>query len=491
MNVICLLCDSLNRHFLSSYGDGIAETPNIDRLAAGSMVFEKHFSGSLPTMPTRRELWTGNYELLRRPWGALEPWDVELPELLNDAGILTMLITDSYHLFERGSGNYHCRFEGWELFRGFENDPWVTDPSPMPEHTGRLVERYARSMSRMTDEEELPPAKTLRCVDRWLRANYTHERFFLMIDEFAPHEPFNAPEYLVNKYDPDWDGPLLFWPVYGKDLHPEKELKRLRAQYAAHLELIDKYLGRVFETMDDLGLWENTAFILMTDHGHFLGEHGYTGKPKCPQFDTISHIPLMIYHPELKDTPGRTKELSANIDINPTILDLFGLKPRTEIHGRSLLPLMKGGEKSVRDSTLYGYFGRSVNVTDGSMTYFRAPTEGDHDLYIYSLGWEFGKSFMQDITAAMKNGAMTVDRYMKDVDMPVARVAVSHGKLNDGVYEHHNHLYDIDSDPGQEKNLAGSDGGDGSVAEKRMESLLRDVLVRVDAPEEQISRLGL
>ncbi len=488
MNVICLLCDSLNRHFLNAYDYGIAETPNIDRLAQKSFVFDKHFSGSLPTMPTRRELWTGNYEFLWRPWGALEPWDSELPEMLNRAGVLTMLITDSYHLFERGSGNYHCKFEGWELFRGFENDPWVTDPVDTPEHAGRLVDRYARNMSRMNDEEELPPSKTLRCVERWLQKNYTHDQFFLMIDEFAPHEPFNAPEYLVRKYDSEWSGPLLFWPAYGKDLHTEPELRKLRAQYAAHIELIDKYLGRVFETMDDLGLWENTAFILMTDHGHFLGEHGFTGKPKCPQYDTIAHIPCMICHPHLEPNTGSVPErigaLSANIDINPTILDLFGLKPEAPIHGRSLLPLISGEARSVRDWTLYGYYGRSIDITDGKYTYFRAPVTGDHELYMYSLGWEFGKNFMIDITEAMKSGAMSVDRYMKNVEMPVARVPVSHEKFNDGVFENYNHLYDIDADPEQNHNLSGDD------SEKTMSAMLSDALESVDCPEEHYKRLG-
>ena len=67
MRVICLLCDSLNRHFLSMYGYDLAETPNLDWFAKKAFTFDRHFSGSVPTMPTRRELWTGNYEFLWRP----------------------------------------------------------------------------------------------------------------------------------------------------------------------------------------------------------------------------------------------------------------------------------------------------------------------------------------------------------------------------------------------------------------------------------------
>lgn len=398
-----------------------------------------------------------------------------------------MLITDSYHLFEQGSGNYHFHFEGWEFFRGFENDPWVTAPTPMPEHRGTLMERYARNMSRMGEEELLPPVKTLRCVERWLQKNYSQERFFLMIDEFAPHEPFNAPEYLVRKYDPDWHGPLLFWPKYGKDLFDEAELAHLRAQYAAHVELIDKYLGRVFETMEDLGLWKNTAFILMTDHGHFLGDHGFTGKPQCPQYDALAHIPLVIRLPG--EEGGRVMALSANIDLYPTILDLFDITLDHEVHGRSLLPLMKGSAESVRDWTLYGYFGRFVNITDGRHTYFRAPsaTEASREanLRVYSLRWEFGKGFTPHILDQMGKGLLQMGKFMPRVDYPVGRVPVSHEQYTKNAWENHNHLYDIDRDAGQTANLAGTKAEDPFVG------LLRDALEAVGSPPEQAARLGL
>lgn len=483
MNVICLMCDSLNRHFLDAYGSKIADTPSIDWLAKQSYVFEKHFSGSLPTMPTRRELWTGNYEFLWRPWGALEPWDDELPLKVKNAGVLPALITDSYHLFEQGSGNYHFNFEGWEFFRGFENDPWVTDPTPMPEHRGNMKNRYARNMRRMTEEQQLPPAMTLRAVERWLQRNYTHEKFFLMIDEFGPHEPFNAPEYLVRKYDPDWTGPLLFWPDYGKDLFDEAEISHLRAQYAAHVELIDKYLGRVFETMTELGMWENTAFILMTDHGHYLGEHGFTGKPPCPQYDVLAHIPLMVRLPE---TPGgRISSVTANVDLYPTILDLLDVPLEHEIHGRSLVPVMSGTRDSVRDWTIYGYYGKFVNITDGTYTYFRAPKAEDGELCLYSLRWEFGQGYTPHILEQLSKGLIELGPFMPNVPYPVGRIPISDDRFTKIGWENYDHLYEIDADPEQAANIIGSE------AAKPYPDLLRSALESVGSPPEQARRLGL
>ncbi|MBN1558498.1 MAG: sulfatase-like hydrolase/transferase [Lentisphaerae bacterium] len=481
MKVICLLCDSLNRHFLSAYGQGVAETPNLDWLAQRAWVFDRHFSGSLPTMPTRREVWTGNYEFLWRSWGALEPWDRDLPGLLAEHGILTMLITDSYHLFENGSGNYHINFDGWEFFRGFENDPWVTEPTPMPAHKGNLNPRYARNMRRMQQEEDLPPAKTLRCVERWLQKNYMHEQFFLMIDEFAPHEPFNTPDYLVRKYDPDYQGPLLFWPDYGKHVHTEREVRHLRAAYAAHVELIDKYLGRVFETMSDLDMWQDTAFILMTDHGHFLGEHGMTGKPSCPPYNTLVHIPFMLALPG--GGGGRHVDaLSGNVDVFATVLDLFGLQSPAPVHSRSLLPLVRGGSAAVRDWSLYGYFGRGVGYVDNAHTYIKGIERPGAALNLYSLGWNFGRyaGRMPPLTDALEVG-----RFMRDVPVPVGRLPLDAPEASIEQYDGGDHLYDLNRDPEQQHNLAG--GAD----EAPYREALCKALAEVDCPAELYTRLGL
>lgn len=129
MNTIFIILDSLNRNYLSCYGNDWVETPNLDRIAQKSYIFDKHFAGSMPTMPARREMWTGRKDFLRRPWGSLEPYDKPLPKVAKENGATTMLVTDSYHLFEGGGRNYHTDFDGWEFFRGHETDPWVTAPT--------------------------------------------------------------------------------------------------------------------------------------------------------------------------------------------------------------------------------------------------------------------------------------------------------------------------------------------------------------------------
>ena len=165
MNVICILLDSLNRHFLPAYGNDWVRTPNLDAFARRSVLFTQNYIGSAPCMPARRDLWTGDWEFLWRPWGPLEPSDNPLPKLLQQAGVTTQLITDHYHLFERGGENYHVDFEGWWFIRGHENDPWITEPVPQPTHRGaRNLGRYGRNMSRLRHEADFFSPHTLQAA---------------------------------------------------------------------------------------------------------------------------------------------------------------------------------------------------------------------------------------------------------------------------------------------------------------------------------------
>ena len=85
MKTIFILCDTLNRRMLSAYGAGedAAITPNIDRLARQSVVFDSHWCGSAPCMPARRDIMTGRLNFLEKPWGAMEPFDQSLQSILS------------------------------------------------------------------------------------------------------------------------------------------------------------------------------------------------------------------------------------------------------------------------------------------------------------------------------------------------------------------------------------------------------------------------
>ncbi|MBI3986956.1 MAG: sulfatase-like hydrolase/transferase [Lentisphaerae bacterium] len=490
MNVICILMDSLNRHFLPTYGNTWVQAPNLERLARRAVIFDRAFIGSMPCMPARRDLWTGNQEFLWRPWGSLEPWDRPLPRTLKEAGVFTGLVTDHYHFWESGGENYHTTFNTIEFIRGHENDPWAGGPlPPMDAGKGVTLANYWRNQTRFTREEDWMSPRTFRAATDWLADNArAHERFFLMIDEFDPHEPFDGPEALWRQYDPDWRGPTQFhWPKYGRNDYTEAEARHLRARYAAKVTLADRSLGRLLDRMDADNLWENTAVILMTDHGHFLGDHGWWGKPGCPQYRTIANVPLMISVPGCRATP-RTAALATHVDIHATILDCFGVRPADPIDGVSLLPVLKGERETVRADALFGLWGHWVHWTDGRRVYMRAPVRPDNQpLCFYTNRWSTAPWWR----LPPPGDRTTFGRFMPRVAMPLCRHPVREEesqRLGNIVMDEARKgslLFDWAEDPEEQNNLSGT------PQETECLAALARLMETQTAPPEQFERLGI
>jgi arylsulfatase A-like enzyme len=122
MNLVFVTLDSLNRHFLTAYGNPTVRTPNLTDFANRACVFDNHYVGSVPCMPARREMWPGTQEMWWRWWGPLEPWDLTVPYVARQAGVdNSMLLTDHYHSFEWGSHGYHEDFSGCQFIRSLRN----------------------------------------------------------------------------------------------------------------------------------------------------------------------------------------------------------------------------------------------------------------------------------------------------------------------------------------------------------------------------------
>ncbi|MBI2302135.1 MAG: sulfatase-like hydrolase/transferase [Armatimonadetes bacterium] len=493
MRLVCVLLDTLRRDICPSYGPTIVpdvQTPNLDALDERSAQFQSHYVTCSPCMPARRNLWTGQCEFLWRPWGSLEPWDRPLPRVLKQAGVTTQLITDHYHLFERGGENYHIDFDGWELIRGHENDPWITAPPadiyPEPTVLGHMAARYRRNMETMTSEERYRAPRTFIAAADWLAANRKNDDFFLLIDEFDPHEPFHSPPSYRRLYHDDT--PDVAWPPYGRVERfglTDEVLDRYRAAYASQVTCTDRWLGHLFDTMDRLGMWDDTAVIVMTDHGYFFGDHGWSGKPGCPWYNAIAHIPMWVYLP---GEPARqVSQVSQNHDIYATILDWFGVEPAEWSHSRSLLPLARGGTGAVRDLALYGWFGMGVNVTDGRETYLcQSVNEGNTPLAMYSQRWSTAPWWQVPEPDAQCVVQPSLDRpelvwMRRELSVEDQRPLTQSASGG----HHPSQLFDLRDDPGQLRPVT----DEARIREWRAK--LKRRMEEFQAPEEQYARLGL
>ena len=513
-NLVVLLLDSLNRHMLGSYGGTEFETPNLDRFARERAVqFTAHVTGSLPCMPARHDILCGALDFLWRPWGSIELWEEPITAHLRRAGVTTMLVSDHPHLFETGGENYHTGFSAWDYVRGHEGDPWRTyrDPShigapALPARTGDWYWRdrlgldvgerpYDKSRTFFRDEAEFPGPRTMRAAADWLRAGAPEAQpFMLFVDEFDPHEPFDTPEPWSGRYDPDWEGDLLIWPPYdvgavAQGRLDEREGRHIRANYGAKLSMIDHWVGRVFAALDERDLWRSTAVIVCTDHGHYLGEKDIWGKPGVIQYEPLGHIPLLVHWPGVAG--GATcGALTTNVDIFATIADVFGVRPGSATHGTSLVPLLTGESGRVREWAIGGVFGNWVQVTDGYRKYARGPMGQNFPLSMWSNRWStMPVHGLEDASALPKPDRRARLDFMPGAQVPVIRQPFAPGDrlpfwVGDQAVDAH-FLFDLVEDPAEDYNLTGT------MAEGDMVELLREALRAVEAPAEQLERLGV
>ena len=357
MNLILIVCDTLRRDFLGCYGNDWISTPHIDRFAAQSVVFDRAYAGSFPTVPNRHDLFTGRYTFIDSQWQPLGRDEVVLAAELGKVGVTSMMVIDEPHIVE--NGYYYDRgFTGWEWIRGQESDRWQTSPAhpPMPCDPAKLrspqtlVTTHQRNTFGRRSEEDTFVARTMAASCRWLERNWReHDRFFLYVDTFDPHEPWDAPQWYVDRYDPGYQGNEVTYPIYGPcDYLTPAELQHARALYAAEVTLVDRWVGRLLEKIEDMGLLQSSLVVLTTDHGFLHGEHGLIGKSHItpewsryvPLYEEIAHIPLIIHYPGC--TPRREGAIAQPADIMPTFLEIAGAPDTGTMHGRSLWPLLQG-----------------------------------------------------------------------------------------------------------------------------------------------------
>ena len=186
MKAIMVMFDSLNRHMLAPYGCDWTHTPNFQRLAQQTVVFDRNYICSMPCMPARRDLHTGRPGFLHRGWGPLEPFDDSMPAILKDNDVHSHLVTDHYHYFECGGANYHTQYATWEFVRGQEGDPWKGRPDldlsgPDPDYAGQWQRQDIVNRLYMPDEARHYQTRTFDRGLEFLDDNHSTDDWFLQI----------------------------------------------------------------------------------------------------------------------------------------------------------------------------------------------------------------------------------------------------------------------------------------------------------------------
>jgi arylsulfatase A-like enzyme len=206
---------------------------------------------------------------------------------------------------------------------------------------------------------------------RWLERHYK-EDFFLYVDTWDPHEPWDAPDYYTEPYWPGYDGEVVQPPYCNWQDAPgftEKLVDKAHATYMGEITMVDAWVGHLLRRVEDMGLMDKTAIIFTSDHGFYFGEHGgrfgkmtHDKRPDgsvyvhgdedaswahSPLYEELVRIPLIAYVPGAR--PGDRRQLTSVVDVMPTVLDITGQDIPDWVEGRSLMPMIGDSSVAGRD----------------------------------------------------------------------------------------------------------------------------------------------
>jgi len=401
-NFILIVLDSFRQDHVSFYNkgkpvfDGVeaCKTPNIDRFAKESIVFTNAYPCGLPTIPVRTELLTGQFTLPYRPWRPLQPYplDITASDILSREGFVCGLITDTYHLFKPDM-NFHRGFHAFRWIRGQEYDAYMSSPPRRrvddyvnrnyTDRWRRLVARYLANTDDFKEEKDYFPAKVFSEAAEWLEKNRVHERVFLWVDSFDPHEPWDPPARFDTYTDPGYSGPRLILPMGGpvSAWASEEEIRYIRGLYAGEASFVDHCLGLFLKRLKELGYLEDSLIIITADHGHPLADHGKFLKGPDRMHSELLRVPFIVYYPGCEHRV--VDALIQFPDVLPTALELLGLGGNAKcMQGRSFTGVLTGEVEEHRRYVIMGYHeGEDRCIRSKEWSYVHRPEGEPDELY--------------------------------------------------------------------------------------------------------------
>ena len=360
-NVLFIAVDDLACS-LGCYGDLVAKTPNIDRLAASGVCFQRAYNQLPLCNPTRASVMTG----LRPDQIKVYDLDRHFREEVPDVVTLSQHFAKAGYFAGRAGKIYHYNVPASIGTDGFDDPPsWQRTINPKgrdkaDEHLIFNAEPHRKISGALswlaaegTDEEQTDGMIATAAIRMLEEKN--GEPFFIAAGFFRPHTPYVAPkkyfdlyplDQLRLPYAPDGDRddiPVAAFahnnpvPNYGLD---ELTCRKALQAYYACVSFVDAQVGRMLDALDRLELTDNTIVVFWSDHGYHLGEHDGVWQ-KRTLFEQASRAPLIIRAPGAKGNGTPCRRIVEFVDIYPTVADAAGLEIPKHVAGRSLNPLLQ------------------------------------------------------------------------------------------------------------------------------------------------------
>jgi arylsulfatase A-like enzyme len=341
-------------------------TPHLDRFAAESAVFDDAYAEGLPTLPARRVIMTGRpiVPFAYRPqksdgvqlhgWHPLFDEDVTLAEHLRAHDYVGAFFNDVYHMMKPGK-NFHRGFDCWHWIRGQEGDPYaLPDARRVRKELARAahgvrpgprawVIQHLMNRRQWKSDADTSVAQVMRAAADWLRDYTLKNPFYLHVECFDPHEPWDPPLAYARKYDPTFDSFDGLIPPSTTDAMTPRQVKNVLTAYAGEVTLVDRWVGHLLDTLRATGHDRDTLVVFTSDHGCMLGEQGDLHKGQDRLRNQCTRVPLILRHPKRFGAGRRVKGFVQHQDIMPTALALLGAAKCPRCLGRNVWPMVRGG----------------------------------------------------------------------------------------------------------------------------------------------------
>lgn len=382
LNFVFLLIDDLGWTDFGCYGSPLYETPNIDKLAAGGMRFTQAYSACTVCSPSRAAVMTGKYPARLRitdfipghryPYKKLRPpeWTQHLPleeltlaEALKEAGYATAAV-GKWHLGEK---DFYPEKQGFDLNLGgcgLGAPPSYFAPYRIP------------TLQEGPEGEYLTDRLFAGAAD-FIERNRSRP-FFLYFPNYAVHAPRQAKQELIAKYE----------------RKIQEGMRHKNATYAAMIESLDQGVGKLVETLQRTGLWDRTVFIVTSDNGGpFAATSNFPLRSeKGSAYEGGVRVPLIVRWPGVTKRGSTCHTPVIGIDFYPTLLEMAGVKPRANVDGVSIVPLLRGAASLRREAIFWHY----PHYHAGSATPYSAIRSGDFRLVEFQ---EDGRTELYDLAS--------------------------------------------------------------------------------------------
>jgi iduronate 2-sulfatase len=468
-NVLLICVDDL-KPLLGCYGEKRVHTPNIDRLAKRSVLFERAYCNQAVCAPSRNALLTGVrpttmgiYDLGTnfRAWSSNA---VSLPQYFKQHGYRAEGLGKIFHV---GHGN-HEDPASWSVpHRQFNSIAYVLPHnrakqgltreealfSNLPPE--RLPRGAAYEAADVPDDAYPDGRLATEAINRLRAAKETSEPFFLALGFLKPHLPFCAPKKYWDLYDrASFEIPSLRTPPEGAPKYAPTGWGELRQYtdtpetgplddgkartlihgYFAATSFVDAQIGRVLDEFDRLGLAANTIVVLWGDHGWHLGDHGQWCKHS--NYEQANRIPLLISAPGVTKPGKHTEALAESVDLYPTLCELAGLPaPQVPqgIEGKSLVPVLKRPSRDSKEAAFHVYprsrpgdgqiLGRAVRTERYRLVEWKKPgapsNTAEFELYDYK------KDPLETVNLASKEPKLVKKLHALITALPEAKSQIS------------------------------------------------------------------